>query len=279
VIESENNGIAPTLFAITAELADANAKPLAAIAAGPAAVAGVNDPGNNEPGFKPQFTDPVPQPPAAPVAGKPRVLLVGGGSAHDFVKFFGATDKATLAPQCSWVEFTQNLNGIAEILPRIDVLVLSANQPISAATRKALMDYVNAGKSVIAYHPGTWYAWNNFPQWNKEVVGGGARGHDKYGEFEVTVTNAAHPVMAGVPASFRITDELYWFNADPAATPIEILATATSTQKPGTYPQVFVVKHPKAKIVGLTLGHDAKAHDLPAFQTLLKNAVTWAAGK
>ena len=194
------------------------------------------------------------------------------------MKFFGDADKAILAPHVGWVDFTQNANGVAPILDRVDVLVWSANQPISAATRKALMDYVNAGKGLIAYHPGTWYAWNNFPEWNKEVVGGGARGHDKLGEYEVSVTNPAHPIMAGVPASFRITDELYWFKPDPAATPIEVLATATAAQKqPGTYPQVFIVKHPKSRIVGLTLGHDARAHDLPAFQALLRNAVNWAA--
>jgi type 1 glutamine amidotransferase len=38
-------------------------------------------------------------------------------------------------------------------------------------------------------------------------------------------------------------------------------------------------QHPKARIVCITLGHDHKAHELPAFQTLLRNAVTWAAGK
>jgi putative heme-binding domain-containing protein len=268
VLESADNDIAPTLLAITAQLADANAAPLPELKSAEA---------SEDAGFKAQFSDAVPQPPAS--AQGPRVLLVGGGSSHDFVKYFGETDKATLAPHVGWVDFTQNANGIAEILDRVDVLVWSANQPISAATRKALMDYVNAGKAVVAYHPGTWYAWNNFPQWNKEVVGGGARGHDKFGEFEVRVENRTHPVTAGLPESFRITDELYWFLPATDATPIEVLATATSTQKPGTYPQVFVVKHPKARIVGLTLGHDAKAHDLPEFQKLLRQAVLWAAGK
>lgn len=276
-IESLDTGAAPTLVAITAELADANAAPLPAAPA-PAKSAAV--PAGDAADFKPQFDDAVPQPPATRPAKGPRVLLVGGGSSHDFVKFFGDADKAILAPHVGWVDFTQNANGVAPILDRVDVLVWSANQPISADTRKALMDYVNAGKGLIAYHPGTWYAWNNFPEWNKEVVGGGARGHDKLGEYEVSVTNPAHPIMAGVPASFRITDELYWFKSDPAATPIEVLATATAAQKqPGTYPQVFVVKHPKSRIVGLTLGHDARAHDLPAFQALLRNAVAWAAGK
>ena len=206
------------------------------------------------------------------------MLLVGGGSAHDFVKFFGAADKAILADTVGWVDFTQNANGVPAILDRVDVLVWSANQPIASATVKALTDYVAAGKSLIALHPGTWRLWKNFPEWNAKIVGGGAGGHDKFGEFEVSVT-AKHPITAGVPDKFKISDELYWFTPEKVGVEIEVLATATSTQKPGTYPQVFVVKHPKAKIAGITLGHDAKAHDLPAFQTLLKNAVLWAAGK
>ncbi len=229
--------------------------------------------------FQPQFNDPVPQPPAERPAKGPRVLLVGGGSAHDFVKFFGATDKATLTPEVGWVDFTQNLNGIAPILEDIDVLVLSANQPISAETKKALIDFAKAGGGIVALHPGTWYAWKNFTQWNHEIVGGGTRGHDALGPYPVTVTDAASPITKGVPATFEITDELYQFQPADGATPIEVLATATSPKSGKTYPQVWIVKHPKAKIIGLTLGHDARAHDLPAYQTLLKNAVAWAGTK
>jgi type 1 glutamine amidotransferase len=95
----------------------------------------------------------------------------------------------------------------------------------------------------------------------------------------VKVTNAEHPITKGVTATFEITDELYNHIPDPAATPIEVLATAASPKSGKEFPQVFVVKHPKARIVGLTLGHDARAHDLPDYQTLLKNAVIWAGGK
>ena len=89
----------------------------------------------------------------------------------------------------------------------MDVLLWSANQPVSAATRKALLAYANRGNA------------------------------------------------------------------------IEVLAEATSPKTGRIFPQVFIVQHPKALIVGLTLGHDARAHDLPAYQTLLKNAVQRAAGK
>ncbi len=276
VLESFGNGdAAPTTVAITAELADANAKPLQSGIGAPPVQGGVP----SEENFKPQFDDAVPQPPAKRPANGPRVLLVGGGSSHDFVKFFGAADKALLTPVVGWVDFTQNANGIAAILDRVDVLVWSANQPLSAATRKALVDFAAAGKGIIPLHPGTWYAWNNFPQWNKEVVGGGTRGHDSLGAYPVKVTVPESPIMKGVPADFEITDELYNYIADPAGNPVEVLATATSPKTGKVFPQVFIVKHPKARIVGITLGHDARAHDLPAYQTILKNAVQWAAGK
>ena len=58
-------------------------------------------------------------------------------------------------------------------------------------------------------------------------------------------------------------------------TPIEVLATADSKIKNATFPQVFIVKHPKTKIAAITLGHDARAHDLQAYKTLLINAVNW----
>ncbi len=305
VLESFGASAAPTIVAITAELADgatgsagvppagsrvprepsptnsgAREKSASPDSVAPRETRGVagGTPALHE-DFKPQFSDPVPQPPATKPAGGPRVLIVGGGSSHDFVKFFGGTDKATLAPVCGWVDFTQNANGVPAILDRVDVLVWSANQPVSTATTKALLAFANRGGAIVAHHPGTWYAWKNFPEWNLQIIGGGTRGHDALGAYPVKVANPTHPITKGVPADFEITDELYNYNADPNGTPIEVLVTATSPKTGKTFPQVFVVKHPKAKIVGLTLGHDARAHDLPAYQTLLRNAVQWAAGK
>ncbi len=282
ILESNGDGAAaPTTVGITAELADPNAKPLpapgAAINPASPSAASAASVTEAEPGFKAQFNDEVPQPPLK--ANGPRVLMVGGGSSHDFVKFFGETDKATLKPVVGWADFTQNANGIAAVLDRVDVLIWSANQAISSVTRKALIDYANRGGAIIAMHPGTWYAWGNFPQWNKEIIGGGTRGHDPLGPYPVKVINVTHPITLGVPAEFEITDELYNYNADPAATPLEVLVTATSPKTGKVFPQVFVVKHPKAKIVGITFGHDARAHDLPAYQTLLRNAVKWVSEK
>jgi type 1 glutamine amidotransferase len=85
--------------------------------------------------------------------------------------------------------------------------------------------------------------------------------------------------MQGVPENFKLSDELYYYEADPAGTPIQVLATARSKSKNKDFPQVFVVNHPKARIAGITLGHDGIAHGHAAYQQLLKNAVLWTAHK
>ena len=123
-LESFGASAAPTIVAITAELADANAplptvpKPEASEPKRPRSASNPTDIAKKGSGtlvlnaatpdedgnFKPQFSDEVPQPPAAKPANGPRVLIVGGGSSHDFVKFFGGTDKATLAPSAAgWI--------------------------------------------------------------------------------------------------------------------------------------------------------------------------------
>ncbi len=267
IMESFNTDVAPTMAAITAELSDGKAPPAAAApaAAQPAA-------------FVPQFNDALPQPPAQ--AKGPRVLLVGGGSSHDFPKWYGGTDKSVIGAISGWVDFTQNANGAPGILDKIDVLGWSANQPVSSDTCAALMKFAKSGKGMVIMHPGTWYAWRNFPDWNREVVGGGSNGHDHLGEFEVEVIEPTHPLMAGLPKKFKITDELYNFIPDPKGTPIKVLAQATSPKSGKVFPQVWVVQHPtNSHVVCITLGHDGRAHELPEYQQLIKNAFSWAGGK
>lgn len=87
-----------------------------------------------------------------------------------------------------------------------------------------------------------------------------------------------HPIMKGVPAKFRIVDELYRWEKDPDAE-IEVLAMSKGLESGEEYPSVWIVKHPKAKIVGNTLGHDERAHNLEAYQTILKNSLEWIKGE
>jgi type 1 glutamine amidotransferase len=91
--------------------------------------------------------------------------------------------------------------------------------------------------------------------------------------------------MKDVPASFEVEDELYYVNAEPdkipaGTAPITVLAqTSPSIKYKQSHPAVWVTQHDKARVIGLTLGHDQRVHDLPAYRTLLVNAVKWTAGK
>jgi putative membrane-bound dehydrogenase-like protein len=227
--------------------------------------------------------------PAAPVqweAGKTRVLVIGGGSSHNFKDFFGTTDVATLKAAGFSVHYTEDRDQAAAELANADVAVISVNRKFFDTTvyRKALFDFAAAGKGIVMLHPGTWYGFAGWPELNAQIVGGGARGHDKIHPFEVK-TVKAHPVMEGVPASFTIEDELYYVNAEADKIPvgtakIEVLAeTSPSDKYQKSHPSVWITEHPKARIVGMAPGHDARVHELEAFKKLLVNAARWASGK
>ncbi len=210
-----------------------------------------------------------------------RVLLVGGGSSHDFNRWYKQADAATLDKDgFATVTYTDNTDSILNLLPNADVLYLSNNQPVAnPKVRQAISDHVNAGKGLVLAHAALWYNWKDWPEYNLQLVSGGSRGHNKYGPFDVTVTNQNHPVMEGVDAKFNLKDELYYYTPDPAGPGIEVLANAKAEGSDKIYPSVFIVKNPKARIVGIALGHDAEAHDIVPYQTLLRNAVKWVARK
>jgi uncharacterized protein len=249
-IESFDNEVAPVFVAITAEL-------------GQKMVA------QAQPGEQPIRKTGI------------RTLIVGGGTHHDFEKFFHQADKATLEKDgFASVEYTDQMDTIPARLPNVDVLYLSNNKPIAdAKVRQAIFDFVDSGKGLIMVHPALWYNWRDWPEYNEKLVGGGARSHDKYGEFEVRITNQQHPITQGVTEQFKITDELYHFVPDPKGSAIEPLAEGNAPGSDKKYSIVWVTKYPKGRVAGLTLGHDAKAHDHPAYQALLRNMVKWAAGK
>jgi len=217
-----------------------------------------------------------------PSGKKPiKVLMVGGGSSHDFNRWYKQEDGQTLERDgLATVEYTDDPTTILSKLPNIDVLYLANNQPIKdKATRKAIFGLVDSGKGLVLAHPALWYNWADWPEYNQKLVGGGSKGHNKYGPFDVTVTAKNSPIMKGVPPTFHLDDELYYYKTDPVGTPIDILATSKATTGPEVFPSIFTVKYPKGRIVGIALGHDAASHTLEAYQTILRNSVKWAAGK
>ena len=225
--------------------------------------------------------------PIAWAPGKTKVLVIGGGSSHNFGAFFGGTDVATLDAAGFSVNYTEDRDQAAAELGNADVAVISVNRQFfdTPEYRKALFDFAAAGKGLVMLHPGTWYGYTDWPELNATIVGGGARGHDSIAKFSVNAVKADHPVMKGVPASFEVEDELYYLNAEAGQDPgrhgadrsagRNVAERALQTAAPVGVDH----QHKTARIVGIALGHDERIHDLAAFKTLLTNAVRWAARK
>ena len=293
ILESPaGNGTAPVVVAITADIEGKGPAPLDADvskrppppARGKGKAKAAQGP---ETGPKEGGKGDGPLVPTSPVqweAGKTRVLVIGGGSSHNFAEFFGKTDVATLKAAGFTVHYTEDRDQAAAELKDADTAIISVNRKFfdTVAYRKALMDFAAAGKGIVMLHPGTWYGFPGWPELNAQIVGGGARGHDKIHPFQVN-TVKGHPVTEGVPASFTVEDELYYVNAEgtpPGTAAIEVLAETSNSdkyQKP--HPSVWITQHAKARIVGFAPGHDARTHDLKPYQQLLINAAKWTSGK
>jgi len=257
-LASYANEVAPTFVGITAETGEGG--PASSPASGSSA---------------------APAAPAFQWGAGLKVLIIGGGDAHDYDRWFNKADVKTLNDTGGIsANYTDITGGLADAIAGVDVLIVSNNKRFTDdATKQAITRHIENGKGLIGLHPGLWYNWKDWPEYNRVLVGGGSRGHDRLGEFEVVVTDPEHALMRGVPAKFAIKDELYWFEPDAQGTPIKVLATAHSKQKDKPYPQLFVVQHAKARVVGFTLGHDGDAHHHAAYIQLLRNAVLWVAGK
>jgi type 1 glutamine amidotransferase len=213
-----------------------------------------------------------------------KVLMVGGGWAHDYHTYFDKADTDALhAAGITNTLYTEDAAVVARELPHADVLLLSNNKTAfdTPEFREAFSNYVSAGKGLVLLHAAIWYNWHwgkiDSDGFNRAFVGGGARDHDGVSEFDETIVKE-HPVTHGLPATFKMTDELYHTATRPDAVPIEVLAEAS---RPGgqKYASVWLVHNGPNRIVCIALGHDGAPRTHPEFQQLLVNAVNWAGGQ
>ena len=157
------------------------------------------------------------------------MLVIGGGSSHNFGAFFGG---AGCRDPCGG-RFSVNTRRTGTRRPRSSATptrVISVNRQFfdTPAYRKALADFAASGKGLVMLHPGAWYGY---------AMAGAERDHRRrrcartrpHREILGQRGEAGPPVMKGVPASFDVEDELYYMNAEadkipPGTAPIEVLA-------------------------------------------------------
>jgi type 1 glutamine amidotransferase len=93
----------------------------------------------------------------------------------------------------------------------------------------------------------------------------------------VNLTGKDHPVVAGLSGkSFTFHDESYHIELKPTSGAVILAENSPDKVTKRTHPSVWIMPDDKARIVCISLGHDAPAHNNPGFQRLLVNAVDWA---
>lgn len=160
------------------------------------------------------------------------------------------------------------------------------------AAVKAFEQYVSEGKGGwIGFHHATllgefdgYGLWPWFYEFMgkvrfKDYIAGFAAG-------DVHVEDTMHPVLSGVPAVFDVkTEEWYTYDKSPRPS-VHVLASVdessykpASDKKMGDHPVIWTNTAYKARNVYIFMGHSPDLFENPAYITLFRNAVFWAAEK
>lgn len=215
--------------------------------------------------------------PAAKHADAVRVLLVTGGHDHD-VEFYTAFDdpkiKTVVDPHPA--AFSGDIRQRAEVLVLYDMM-----KSLDEKRRTNLRNFVESGKGVVVLHHaiGDNVDWS---WWYEEVVGGrylfepvnGKASSYKHDEEQRITVALEHPITKGLGA-FRMLDETYkdlWISPK-----VKVLLRSDNPTSDG--PVAWLSPYEKSRVVYIQLGHDRNANLNPNYQTLVRNAIQWAAGK
>jgi type 1 glutamine amidotransferase len=102
----------------------------------------------------------------------------------------------------------------------------------------------------------------------------------------VYVEDRVHPVMKGIADSFFIAEEEWYVYDKSPRQNVHVIAAVNensyhpdSQVKMGDHPVIWTNQKMKGKNLYIFMGHSPDLFDNPAYCTLLKNAISWAAGK
>jgi type 1 glutamine amidotransferase len=198
------------------------------------------------------------------------------------------------------VKVIENVRGLtAATLAGFDAAVIHYNGPRwGAATEKALEEFVRSGRGLTTLHgvtygqfhgqvfekrwlapPGGDRGWAAWPRlvgasWKPENIG-----HAPRHVFSVKWTEPRHPIGAGLPPSFTVSDELYHkLDLQPG---VEVLARAFDDPARGgtgqDEPVAWTLRFGQGRAFHTTLGHDVAAMSSPGFADLFTRGAEWTA--
>ncbi len=160
---------------------------------------------------------------------------------------------------------------------RAVVFLSTTGDVLDPAGRTALEAYVRGGGGWVGVHSAsdTEYGWPFYGR----LVGARFAGHPPV--QPVTVRFRPGPLTAGLPATWRITDEAYNFRARPAG--VRVLATLdestyTGGAMGGDHPIAWTAEVDRGRSFYTGLGHPDALYADATFRRLLSAGIRYAAG-
>jgi len=189
----------------------------------------------------------------------------------------------------------------AEALRPYDVLLVNYCGPRwSAETEQAVAGFVRGGKGMVAVHAAS-YSFGDqkvfgehmvstnatqapWPEW-AQMVGGAwsgtapISGHAPRHVYQVEWQQRDHPIAAGLPPAFTVSDELY--HSLRVAPGVQVLASAMDDAAIGgtgkREPLLWTNVYGSGRVFHTALGHDVDAMQAPGFLVSLVRGTEWAA--
>jgi len=212
------------------------------------------------------------RPTAGAVAGAPiKVLFLGHDSEHHPSARLFPPLAAVLARRGIQLTYVSQVDAALnpDKLKYYDALMIYANHTsITPAQEKALLDFVEGGKGLVAIHCAS-AMFTNSPRYIA-LVGGAFQRHGT-GEFTATFAESAHPVLQGLQP-FQTWDETYVHNKHNTVNRTVLMERVDAE---GREPWTWVRTEGKGRVFYTAYGHDDRTWSQPGFRDLVEHGVDW----
>lgn len=167
-----------------------------------------------------------------------------------------------------------NLPGLEAISDADVVVVFTRRITLPPEQIELLKKYCDSGKGIVGIRTAS-HAFQNWLEFDKEVLGGDYQGHDEDAVAQVKVKDEAqkHPVVSGF-SPFSTPGTLY--RNPKLAQDAEVLMTASTPTN--EQPVAWVRLHKGGRVFYTSLGHP-KDFENSIFVRMLVNATLWAGGR
>ena len=192
------------------------------------------------------------------------------------------------------IDYIQNTDKIDDEFLSHYQLFIQLNYPPynwTPTAQAAFIKYIEEGRGGwIGFHHATLLGeFDGFQMWPWfSQFMGGIRFKNYIATFAdgtVSVEDPSHPVMKGVTSPFPVEHE-EWYTWDKSPRPnVHVLASVNeNSYKPDTpikmgadHPVIWTNEHVRARNIYIFMGHHADLFENPAFTTIFRNSIFWAA--